>query len=440
LSISHCLFLFCILTKSFTLDHHETQHERKRKVDNTWDLTREEADKIKRIPPPSNFCREEYDPDYIFNFCPNYTNISVVLYHPVFGRFKDQSLEEQDAKPIDIKNVVNLLHEMAKTYPVENHRLLAFQELMGKILGHPVKKFAINNCAADGAVTCNVQTKQYALLILEAKNNLGTAGDAYFQVTGSYGRYLATIDDYERYCNPCFLLHLHGSWLGISGAAFGKKIIVEPLTHMIPLLPMLHHPKHLSMIISVIKALKNGLNELKIHYETVKPDSIDIPRQSCFPYPKSFSNNNGDMIKFIYLKELYEKKSLFLIQDEKAKQYVVKFVPNNYGADAHRYCQDLKIAPELIAVENIEGNWKMIVIEYLSPDIYTDLYSYLQCQISDQYLLKKKAMEIIELLHNGGFVHGDLRPSNIMISLSETEDKVLKLIDFDWSGKACNTK
>ena len=82
----------------------------------------------------------------------------------------------------------------------------------------------------------------------------------------------------------------------------------------------------------------------------------------------------------------------------------------------------------------------MIVIEYLSPDIYTDLYSYLQCQISDQYLLKKKAMEIIELLHNGGFVHGDLRPSNIMVSLSEMEDKVLKFIDFDWSGKACNTK
>ncbi|CAJ0913429.1 3952_t:CDS:2, partial [Entrophospora sp. SA101] len=64
-------------------DHHETQHEKKCKVDNTWDLTREEADKIKRIPPPSNFCKE-YNPDYIFNFCPNYTNIPVALYHPVF--------------------------------------------------------------------------------------------------------------------------------------------------------------------------------------------------------------------------------------------------------------------------------------------------------------------------------------------------------------------
>jgi len=82
----------------------------------------------------------------------------------------------------------------------------------------------------------------------------------------------------------------------------------------------------------------------------------------------------------------------------------------------------------------------MIIMEYLSPDIFTDLYSYLQCQPSDQHLLKKKAMDIIELLHNGDFVHGDLHPSNIMVSLSETEDKVLKLINFDWSGKTYSTK
>src|SRR4051794_26005870 len=144
---------------------------------------------------------------------------------------------------------------------------------MGKLLGYPMKKFAINNCTSDGAVTFNVQSEQYALLILEAKNNLGAAGDAYFQVAGSYGKYLGTIHDYERYCNPCFLLHLHGSWLGISGAVFGKKIIVEPLTHMNPLLPIYNQPEHLSTIISVIKALKNGLDELKDHYKSVVPDS-----------------------------------------------------------------------------------------------------------------------------------------------------------------------
>ena len=78
------------------LGHHEIQSERKRKVDDTWELTMEEAHKIKKIPAPSFYYREGYDAKYIYNFYPNYTNISVVLYHPVFSGFKSQSSEKQD--------------------------------------------------------------------------------------------------------------------------------------------------------------------------------------------------------------------------------------------------------------------------------------------------------------------------------------------------------
>jgi len=68
---------------------------------------------------------------------------------------------------------------MAESYTIEDARLSVFQEIMGNILGYPMKKFAINNCTA---ITCNVQSRQHALLILEAKNNLGASGDAYFRL------------------------------------------------------------------------------------------------------------------------------------------------------------------------------------------------------------------------------------------------------------------
>ena len=77
----------------------------------------------------------------------------------------------------------------------------------------------------------------------------------------------------------------------------------------------------------------------------------------------------------------------------------------------------------------------MIIMEYLAPDSFENLYTYLQIHKlsdTDKQLLKGKAMDIVKLLHDVGFVHGDLRPSNFMISL---KDRSLKLIDYDWAGK-----
>ncbi|KAJ7826696.1 hypothetical protein B0H14DRAFT_2161133, partial [Mycena olivaceomarginata] len=43
--------------------------------------------------------------------------------------------------------------------------------------------------------------------------------------------------------------------------------------------------------------------------------------------------------------------------------------------------------------------------------------------------------EIISVLHNGGYVFGDLRWPNIMVAKKE-----VKLIDFDWAGKVGQAK
>ena len=51
--------------------------------------------------------------------------------------------------------------------------------------------------------------------------------------------------------------------------------------------------------------------------------------------------------------------------------------------------------------------------------------------------VKLKVRKVVEELHAGGFVHGDVRDTNILIdrrSLGDTDDVKIHLIDFDWAG------
>jgi len=438
--------MFCLGTIFFyqyiILDFSKKQSDKKRKAEDTWELAEQEGRKLNGMPRPSSFCKNEYDRDCIFNYHPNYvSNISIDLYNPVFRKFKTKALEKLDFEPAHVKKVINLLLKMSEVYPYEDKRKVLFRDLMKDILGYPIKEYKINAFEADAALTYNVESEQFTLLMVEVKNDLGVSGDAYKQVCCYFGKQIYTIKEYQLFRHPCFLLHLCGPWLGISGGVFGKKTIVEPLTSMIPLLPMLHHPEHLLTVLATLKALKDGLKELEDYYKSVKPDNPNIPRQSFYPYPNSFRNQNNKQIQFIYLKELDENKSLFLIKEqnfqnnETANQWIIKFVPGGYGYDVHHYCQDKNIAPKIIAFETLEGDWKMIIMEYLAPDSFENLYTYLQIHKlnnTDKQLLKGKAMDIVKLLHDVGFVHGDLRPSNFMISL---KDRSLKLIDYDWAGK-----
>jgi len=50
------------------------------------------------------------------------------------------------------------------------------------------------------------------------------------------------------------------------------------------------------------------------------------------------------------------------------------------------------------------------------------------------------AQNVLALLHADGFVHGDMRETNIMIKKDGVDNKDLGdiiLIDFDWPGKEC---
>src|SRR5205085_7543934 len=97
-------------------------------------------------------------------------------------------MEKLDFEPAHVKKVINLLLKMSEIYPYKDKRKKVFRDLIKDILGYPVKEYKINAYEADGALTCNVESEQFALLILEVKNDLGVSGDAYKQVCCYFGR------------------------------------------------------------------------------------------------------------------------------------------------------------------------------------------------------------------------------------------------------------
>lgn len=47
----------------------------------------------------------------------------------------------------------------------------------------------------------------------------------------------------------------------------------------------------------------------------------------------------------------------------------------------------------------------------------------------------RKCEDILEVVHNAGFCHGDFRENNILVSQNGT----VNVIDFDWAGKSTST-
>jgi len=83
-------------------------------------------------------------------------------------------------------------------------------------------------------------------------------------------------------------------------------------------------------------------------------------------------------------------------------------------------------APELYAVEDLVGGWKMVVMEYLSS--WTMLHGK---NHKERQKYKEGLQTAIDLIHDRSFMHGDIRGPNVLVS----DDDKIKIIDFDDCGK-----
>ena len=129
-----------------------------------------------------------------------------------------------------------------------------------------------------------------------------------------------------------------------------------------------------------------------------------------------------------YCGRLSDTKLVFLAKrSSDNKQCIVKFM-EKYGDNVHRYLFGKGLAPELYDVSVMRGSWKAIIMELLPG---TSLH--------DTDLDNEKIMKVIGCLENikktlqdSPYVHGDLRPNNLIFT---SDFNVVKVVDFDWAGE-----
>jgi serine/threonine protein kinase len=247
-------------------------------------------------------------------------------------------------------------------------------------------------------------------------------------------------------CCPTFLFANAGPWFAILGAIFSDKVIVQRLTDYIwvGMDSSLNEP-HCNRVAKIMHSLKRNVQKLRDYYagfklEVIGPKDVH-PRY--FPSVRAYRDEDGRVVEFKYAKplELHPTCVTFLADTfvDSPKQVVVKFV-QRYGEDAHRILAKENLAPQLLYIGTIGvrdgdpsyGHLRMVVMEYIEGTTLDKARKLGQVPLS----LGDQIKVALEHLHNNGFVFGDLRPPNVMI----TKNKELKLIDFDWAGEHMKTQ
>ncbi|KAF8123117.1 hypothetical protein EV363DRAFT_1548941 [Boletus edulis] len=126
-------------------------------------------------------------------------------------------------------------------------------------------------------------------------------------------------------------------------------------------------------------------------------------RDSLSPAPTGDSSYIEFQMKEFIAKDV--KRHVYLASSSSG-DLVVKLT-RSYSPELHAFCARLGYAPKLYAYERLAGGIIAVAMEYITT-----------------------LQGIVGNMHENEFVHGDLRPPNIMV----VKDEVM-LLDFDWGGK-----
>jgi serine/threonine protein kinase len=236
-----------------------------------------------------------------------------------------------------------------------------------------------------------------------------------------------------------------GPWLAILGGIITGHCIVQRLTDFLWIpVHSTHDDNQFLRIARVFYALRESIQRLDSWYKDtitgvipLNESSPHVPHPRFFPSPNVYRDGDN-LVRFAYQVPLeldvscvtYRAKTL----EDNPKDIVVKFV-TSYGADAHRVMASVGLAPELLYHGPIDvelgmpsyGDLCMVVMEYV--DGLTLNKAWEQHKVPQSF--QSDLRTAFQHLHDAGYVFGDLRQPNVMI----TREGKVQLIDFDWAGK-----
>ena len=212
-----------------------------------------------------------------------------------------------------------------------------------------------------------------------------------------------------------------------------------------PAIPCHYHGtdiKMRDMLVRHLGALRRAIHSLKSYYHDVSGNSVSPSHNPFHPYPTSFTTQDGSVKRFKYLSSM-KGRNLFFgnIDDDDGAAICVKFV-TRYCEQAHRFLADRELAPRLHAVERLPGGQHMVVMDDVSND-YINLFKFIQDNPDllskdnegTRNLFQQTVRDCLIQLHQAGFVHGDVRNTNIMVKTIGLDDLSFLLVDYDSGGK-----
>lgn len=202
---------------------------------------------------------------------------------------------------------------------------------------------------------------------------------------------------------------------------------MEPLTFTFDLTIHWRSETARNTIASSLDAFRKTIGRLEDHYKTL---ALGPSVNRVFPYPTSYTDEMGQEIEFTY-KERIEEKLVFRVLVDGSVDLCVKFT-QRYSKEAHETLAELGHAPQLQGFTSLPAGWTMVVMDFLP---YEQLFQW-PSSIERQNLVES-VRNIVQKLHDKGFVHGDIRDSNVLVKpkTSASDPDSVYLIDFDWAGK-----
>ncbi|KAI6114626.1 hypothetical protein EDD16DRAFT_1114208 [Pisolithus croceorrhizus] len=360
--------------------------------------------------------------------------IPTVLLHPIFGQFIEDT-KEIEIFAEDNWLVIELANAMTDLYKNEFERIDNIERVLRTFDIH----FAITKRSgyeADGAMA----VKDYRYAIAEFKDEAGsTLGEPYFQSIGYYlestRKAAVTVPSSPL---PCFLLAVFGPYIVFAGAAWNRRPTIQLLSMPIAFNIYSTDTDNLLVLARHMAALRKATRTLKRYYEDLCPMQPlpNMPSPQLFPYPTTYTSTiDGTNRQLLYQQQLENKLVFFGTESAEGSAVVdricIKFT-RRYSPAAHEYCASMGCAPALRGFEKIPGGWFMVVMDDLSNDY--EILERMRVPVLTKSLIRTKLVEF----HKAGFVHGDIRDINIMVSKSDNTQ--FRIIDFDWAGIAGEAK
>jgi serine/threonine protein kinase len=201
------------------------------------------------------------------------------------------------------------------------------------------------------------------------------------------------------------------------------------------MLPLFYHARDVDMRMTAARcfgAAKKAISALRRYYshDLAAINALGSRAQPEFPYKKQYTALSDSTVHtFRYISAMDPSKLVFRARTDSSDDVCVKFV-DRYSKEVHEKCFSMGFAPALRGFERLPGGWYMVVMDYID-DSYTELFEFQDLEVRATF--SDEILEKVESLHQAGFVHGDIRSTNIMVK--QSREQGIMLIDFDWAGE-----